>query len=101
MDGYQGLSSRSRNHRQQVSNRFSNQTGLPIAPARWAVEVSTLITRSRFSTKAAVSAKSVSSSVKSYNAMPEGGCRDCSDEGPSCNEKNAQPGMAVSGASFA
>jgi hypothetical protein len=34
MVGYQGESSRSSNQRQQVSKRFSIQTGFPIAPAR-------------------------------------------------------------------
>src|SRR5207237_4695382 len=52
--GYQGLSSRSSSQRQQVSKRLSNQTGLPSAPAKCATEVSTLITRSNASTRAAV-----------------------------------------------
>jgi hypothetical protein len=56
--GYQGVSSRSRNQRQQPLWRFINQTGLPRAPARCTTDVSTEITRSKFATRAAVSEKS-------------------------------------------
>ncbi len=38
MVGYQGLSSRSSSQRQSVTHGSSTQTGLPSAPARWAVE---------------------------------------------------------------
>ncbi len=39
------MSSHSQLHRQQVSKRFRSQTGVPIAPARWATAVSTLISQ--------------------------------------------------------
>src|SRR6202022_421960 len=44
--GYQGLSSQLSSQRQQVSNRFKIHTGLPSAPAKCAVAVSTEITKS-------------------------------------------------------
>jgi hypothetical protein len=56
--GYQGLSFRSGSQRQSATNGSSTQTGLPIAPARWATAVSTAITRSRLAINAAVSVKS-------------------------------------------
>ena len=55
--GYQGVSLRCNIQRQQVSKRFNNQTGLPRTPAKWGVEVSTLISKSKFSNSAAVSVK--------------------------------------------
>lgn len=58
MLGYQLVLSPENPQRQQLSYLFSIQTGFPIAPAKWATAVSTLITRSRFCIIAAVSAKS-------------------------------------------
>ena len=54
---YQMLSVRSSIQRQSGCAASSTQTGLPSAPARWATDVSTVITRSRFSMSAAMSAK--------------------------------------------
>src|SRR6266404_5258089 len=60
--GYHGEPVPSGSHRQQDAYRFINHTGLPKAPARWAIAVSTVMTRSRFSIRAAVWEKSVSNS---------------------------------------
>jgi hypothetical protein len=54
--GYQGLSLRFNNHRQSGAKGNMSQVGSPIAPARCATEVSTVINTSRFSMIAAVSA---------------------------------------------
>src|SRR5580692_4506169 len=62
--GYQGESPRSKNHRQSELYGNKIHTGFPIAPARWATLVSTEITKSKRSTIAAVSEKSVSSSLR-------------------------------------
>src|SRR5450759_2178618 len=62
--GYHGLSSRSSSHRQSQLNGNNIHTGLPIAPARWATDVSTEITTSINCTSAAVSVKSFSSLPK-------------------------------------
>src|SRR5437763_886115 len=59
--GYQGLSVRSNSQRQSALYGNRIQTGLPIAPARWAMLVSTEMTRSKFSITAAVLQKSNSS----------------------------------------
>ena len=58
MVGYQGLSSRSSSHRQSGEKGKAIQTGIPSAPARCAIDVSTLMTRSRLFITAAVSRKS-------------------------------------------
>ena len=63
--GYQRLHPSDRPQRQQVSCRFRSQTGFPSAAARCATAVSTLITRSRPVTRAAVSARSERSGVGS------------------------------------
>ena len=64
-----GESGRFNIHRQSGAKGKSIQTGLPIAPARWATAVSTEITRSRLAISAAVSAKSVSSEVQSIEVL--------------------------------
>src|ERR1700679_683074 len=51
---YQGESVRSSSQRSSPWKGSSVQTGLPIAPARWATDVSAEMTRSRFSISAAV-----------------------------------------------
>ena len=51
--GCHGVLFRPANQRRQVSKRLRRQTGRPRASARWAVEVFTLITRSRAMTRAA------------------------------------------------
>ena len=48
-------SSRSRNHRQSALLPKATHTGFPNAPARWAMEVSLVMTKSRFMITAAVS----------------------------------------------
>ena len=63
--GYQGLSSRPASQRQSAEKGSQIQTGLPMAPARWATEVSTEITRSNCAMAAAVSAKSANSAPSS------------------------------------
>src|ERR1700720_1233798 len=65
---------------------------------RCATAVSTLITRSRVSTRAAVSAKSCRSSVKSCSSMPRGGQAASAAGGPFCNEMKRTPDMSPSGA---
>ena len=60
-EGYQGLSARPRSQRQSGAWGSMTQTGLPIAPARWAIEVSTVTTSSKHSMTAIVSPKSRSS----------------------------------------
>src|SRR5215469_14390794 len=63
--GYHGLSERSLNQRQSGLNGSSTHTGRASAPARCATAVSTVTTRSRLATAAAVSEKSVSSGARS------------------------------------
>src|SRR6185312_6368766 len=75
--GYHGESSRSSIHRQSARLGSSSHTGVPIAPARCATAVSTLITRSRFAIKAAVSTKSANWSDQSFTIIPEGGHWAC------------------------
>jgi len=53
--GYQGLSSRSSIQRQSGTRLSATQTGRPRAPARWAIDVSQVMTRSRLCMMAAVS----------------------------------------------
>src|SRR6266567_5653011 len=91
MVGYQGELSRSSIHRHSVSNRFSNQIGLPIAPARCATAVSTLMTRSRLATNAAVPAKSLSCDEKSCTTMPGGGDVACVLDGPTWRDTKSHP----------
>ena len=59
MVGYHGLSARLWSQRHSPAKGSSSQTGLPSAPAKCAVAVSTLMTRSSCSMIAAVAAKSV------------------------------------------
>ena len=54
MVGYHGLSWRLSSQRQSGMRGSMSQTGLPIAPARWATAVSTVMMRSRLSISAAV-----------------------------------------------
>lgn len=56
--GYQGLPSRPTIQRQFDGLGRSAHTGIPKAPARWTVELSTEITRSKEDTKAAKSSRS-------------------------------------------
>ncbi len=65
MVGYQGLSSRLRSQRQSEARLSSSQTGLPIAPAKCAIDVSTVTTKSRWEIRAALSSKSRHSGMKS------------------------------------
>ena len=58
IDGYQGEVSRPRIQRQSGANGTATQTGLPIAPAKCASAVSTVITKSSCAITAAVSEKS-------------------------------------------
>ena len=67
-----GFSGRLRNQRQQASRRDSTHTGLPIAPARWATDVSTDDDEIELSTIAAVSAKSRTSPMKSTSSRRPG-----------------------------
>ena len=67
--GYHGQSSRPSSQRQSGAKASRIQVGRPSAPARWAILVSTVITRSRQLTSAAVSAKSVRSEVRSRIAV--------------------------------
>src|SRR5262245_47756445 len=53
--GYHGLSSQFKNQRHSGADASASQTGTANAPARWAIAVSELITRSRFFITAAVS----------------------------------------------
>ena len=57
MVGYQGLSERPSSHRQSGASGRATQTATPNAPAKWAVAVSEVITRSRLAITAAVSKK--------------------------------------------
>src|SRR5271157_2830508 len=84
--GYQGLSSRSSIQRQsgELFNRI--QTGLPMARARWATEVSMEITRPRLATIAAVSAKSFCSSWRSIKCTRDPNCFTWRAAAPNCNE---------------
>lgn len=65
MLGYQGLSIRSSIHRQSGEKGSSTQTGLPMAPAKCATEVSTLMIKSRCAIAAAVSPKVIRSGARS------------------------------------
>src|SRR5438874_8983975 len=64
-------------------NESSTQTGAPMAPARCATAVSTLITRSSSATSAALSAKSASCGVKSITRNPRSEERRVGKEGRS------------------
>ena len=57
--GYQGESGRLSNHLQSPAKRFRSHVGFPIAPARCATAVSTLMIKSSVVIKPAVSAKSI------------------------------------------
>ena len=96
MEGYQGLSLRSSNHRQQVSNRLSIHTGLPSAPARWQTAVSTLMTRSSPMISAAVSAQSFRRALTSCTG-PCGRSANCAAGNPSYRLTKEQPGTASNG----
>ena len=97
-DGYHGESVRPRSHRQQVSKRDKIQTGLFSAPARWAVEVSTAITRSRHSIMAAVSPKSDTSPIGSRGRIAGGMLSSCGRViAPSCRLTNVMSGTVRSG----
>ena len=63
--GYQGLSVRWSNHRQSGAKGSRIQTGLPKAPARWAIAVSTVMTRSNWLMRVAVMAISSSWGLRS------------------------------------
>ncbi len=58
MEGYHGVSLRSRSQRQSDAVGSNSQTGFPRAPARCATDVSTLTTKSSSAIAAAVSLKS-------------------------------------------
>ena len=65
---YQGESVRSSSQRQSAGAGIMTQAGRPMAPARWATALSTVMTRSRFCISAAVSPKSVR--LAPWSVMP-------------------------------
>ena len=75
------------------------QTGLPIAPARWAMQVSVVMTRSSVATKAAVSARSRSRLEPPQTKTSPGRQGSCSDASPFCNEIQVMPGARSKGRS--
>ncbi len=95
--GYHGLSSRSTIQRQSEAKGSNSQTGLPIAPARCATEVSTDITRSRFSTAPAVSVKSSNCSPRLAAIILSDNSRTCCAALPFCNPYSLTPGIPASG----
>ena len=97
MVGYQGLSDLFSCHRQSVSTRLSIHTGLPMAPAKCATPVSTVITRSRPATSAAVSVQSRRRFETSWTLF-FGSRRSCVAGGPSCNETKLTFGTLKKGA---
>src|SRR6266702_592951 len=70
-EGYQGLSVRSISQRQSAAYGRRTQTGFPILPAKCAIEVSTVITRSISAIWAAVSAISMLEEHRSCNCRSE------------------------------
>ena len=64
---------------------------MPIAPARCAITVSVVITRSRFAITAAASAKSRSPLHPSNTRRSSGTPRNSSSASPFCNETNRKP----------
>ena len=94
MEGYQGLSVRPANQRQQLSKRSSRSTCTPNAPARWATDVSTLTTASSSEMIAAVSAKSCTPLIGSETAKG-------SEGPPNCKDIHSTPGAANKGPSAA
>jgi len=66
--GYHGLSVRPDNQRQHWSYRFKIHTGLPSAPARCAIEVSTLSDCSAMIPRNPASSRSVKPSRRDSNA---------------------------------
>ena len=64
MLGYQGESRRCMPQRQSGINGIRTQTGFPMAPAKWAAAVSTVISMSKWAKTAAVSSKSWSASPR-------------------------------------
>ncbi len=97
--GYQGAASCAGDQRQSASNRLSSQTGRPIAPARWATAVSTVMTRSRHATKAAVSAKSARSPATSVTFKRACGACMSAFASSVCSDTKLQPATSASGVS--
>ena len=104
MVGYQGLSSRSSSQRQSGANGRATQTGTPSAPARWAMAVSEVMTRSRFFMTAAVSMKApvVSSSrlPRSVTGKRPATARSCSRPAALLQAEQVDAGTRASGANW-
>ncbi len=92
MVGYQGLSVRSSSHLHSAGKGNSSATALPIAPARWATEVSTEISRSSCATTAAVSAKFCEFLAELNDVMPAQDCRSCSASTSFCTQMKSRFG---------
>ena len=89
MLGYQGESERPAIQRQSIVSGSISQTGLPSAPAKWATEVSMVMTRSRQEIRTAESAKSLISAVRSTSGSSGG-----AGAPPSCKLNNDIPGIS-------
>src|SRR5215472_2933060 len=99
IEGYQGLSSRPSSQRQSGANESSVHTGLPSAPARCAIAVSTEITRSSWLITAAVSATSSSAGDKSTIRSVSSDAPISPARSPFCRLKKVTPSMRSSGSS--
>ena len=84
--GYQGVLSVSCIQRQSARCGSRIHTGLPMAPARCAMQVSVVITRSSVATSAAVSARSRSRLEPSQTNTSLGRAANCSAASPFCSE---------------
>ena len=102
IEGYQGESRRSRSQRHSASFFNATQTGRPSAPARCAIEVSQVTTRSTCAMTAAASRKASGPASKSSPSDSTGNESDaassCSTPNPFCNEIRRTPGALASGA---
>ena len=84
--GYHGVRSDASIQRQSERCGSRIQVGLPIAPARCAMQVSVVITKSSVATSAAVSARSRSPLDPSRTHTSSGMLANCSAASPFCNE---------------
>ena len=99
MVGYQGLSLRWSSQRQSGTSGSATHTGTPIAPAKWAIAVSEVITKSRFFMTAAVSMNGPGLLIQFFRpdrrpANRRGPAANCSLPAPFCRLIKRLPGSA-------
>ncbi len=95
--GYQGAVSRPSIQRQSPRCGSRIQTGFPMAPARCAMHVSVVMTRSSVANREAVSARSRSMLDPSCTKTSRGKSASCPAASPFCSEIQVSPGVLNSG----